>query len=217
MLSRAYAQAIETVGGLPLLLPFDLSLDRIPAILDLFDGFLLTGGDDPDPALWGEPWHPKVTPLDPARQSFELALLAALDAASKPTLGICLGMQLMNLHRGGSLIQYLPEHPRENAIEHRRLDQPMRRHEVSIAPDSRLARINAGAALSVNTQHKQAAGRVGRGLVASALAPDGVVEAIEDPSREMFLGVQWHPERLIDEPAHRALFEQFLSCCRGVC
>ncbi len=205
-----YVAAVERAGGLPLIVPYGDG-GRLPQTLDLLDGLLLTGGNDPDPAAWGEPWHPACVPVDPARERFERALLAESQRRRLPTLGICFGMQLMNLARGGSLIQFLPDHPRENPLEHRRLSDEdwARRHPVRLA--GALAERLGADGLSVNTNHRQAVGRLGEGLRAAAVAPDGVIEAVEDPAMPLFLGVQWHPERLLDEAGHLALFRLLVS------
>ena len=204
-----YVSAVERAGGLPILLPYG-EVGRVGQTLDLIDGLLLTGGNDPDPAAWGEPWHPACVPVDPRRETFERALLAESQRRNVPTLGICFGMQLMNLARGGSLIQFLPEHPRENPIEHRKLDDAdwSRRHPVRLA--GALADcVGAGEAM-VNSSHRQAVGRLGNGLEAVAVAPDEVIEGIADPSMPLFLGVQWHPERLAE---HQGLFDLLVTKC----
>jgi putative glutamine amidotransferase len=202
-----YAQAIERAGGLPVLLPYHLDLSLIPQLADILDGLLLSGGDDIDPVHYGETWHPGARPCDPARTRFELALLAEIERRRTPVLGICLGSQTMNVHRGGSLIQFLPDHPRDNPIEHRKLDDPSRCHPVQIDPDSVLARGIGRSSIIANTSHKQAVASVGRGLRVIATAPDGVIEGLEDPSLPLYLAVQWHPERLIDQPEHLAPFK----------
>ena len=129
----AYAKAVETAGGLPLLLPYHINIELIPLFLDQLDGILMTGGNDLDPALFNEARHPKAIPLDPIRQKFELALLDEIAKRRTPTLGICMGSQIMNVYRGGSLHQFLPDVPRENAIEHRKLTE-MRPHPVQGTP-----------------------------------------------------------------------------------
>jgi putative glutamine amidotransferase len=201
----AYAQAVERAGGLPLLLPYHTDAALVGHYADLLDGLLLSGGDDMDPALYGQSPHPKAVPCDPARTRFELALLAEIERRRMPALGICLGCQVMNVHRGGSLIQFLPDHDRIGAIEHRKRDASPR-HLVRIAPGNALNRAIGRSDLSVNTSHKQAVAAPGRGLRIIATAPDGVIEALEDPDLPLFLAVQWHPERLIDEPEHLAPF-----------
>jgi putative glutamine amidotransferase len=204
----AYATAVEKAGGLPLLLPYRSDVSLVQQYVELIDGMLFSGGHDLDPSSWGETYHPKVTPIDPAREAFERALMSEVEKRRTPTLGICLGSQLMNVHRGGSMIQFLPEHERDAAIEHRKGESAgWNRHAVSIDPQSTAATVLGKRQITVNTSHKQAMKQIGRGLHVIAKAPDGIVEAIEDPSLPLWLGVQWHPERLIDQPEHLALFK----------
>lgn len=202
-----YAISVERAGGLPVMLPYRVPLSLVPRYVDLLDGLLFSGGDDLDPVLYGESYHPKAHPVDPDRQRFELALLAEAERRRLPVLGVCLGSQLINVHRGGSLIQFLPEHGRDNALEHRSLGDPTRRHPVSVQPGTMLAEAVGRHQVHVNTRHKQAVGRPGRGLRVNAVAPDGVIEGTEDPTLPLFLAVQWHPENLHAEPEHLALFE----------
>ncbi len=203
----AYAAAVERAGGLPLLLPYRVDPSLIPAYLDRLDGLLLSGGDDLDPALYGShPYHPDTSPIDPPRQAFELALIAEVERRRLPVLGVCLGSQVMNVHRGGSLHQFLPDVDRPAALEHRSLGGTPR-HAVAVDTGSQLGRAIGRRDLSANTYHKQAVARLGRGLRVIATAPDGVVEAFEDPSFPLFAAVQWHPERLTGEPEHLAPFK----------
>jgi len=204
-----YATSIERAGGLPWPLPFRSDLSLIPQFVDRLDGIVFSGGDDLDPTLYGEVRHPKAEPIDPVRQQFELALMNEIERRRLPALGICLGCQLMNVHRGGSLIQFLPDHERAEALEHRKLapGDSTRRHEVRLEPGTRLAEAVGKTGISVNTRHKQAISRTGRGLRVIAKAPDGVIEGIEDPSHPFFLAVQWHPENLSHEPEHLAPFK----------
>lgn len=206
-LHHDYVLAVEKAGGMPVAVPYCLGSSLIGELLDGLDGVLFTGGDDLDPALYGESWHPKAEPVDPRRQAFELELVKEVDRRGLPAVGICLGSQVMNVHRGGTLIQFLPEHPRENPMEHRRLDLPIRRHLVELVSDCPLARRIGRSVIEVNTSHKQAIREVGRGLRVSAMSPDGIIEGVEDPTRPLYLAVQWHPERLIAEREHLAVFE----------
>jgi putative glutamine amidotransferase len=208
-----YAAAVERAGGLPLLLPYRVDRALVPQYVDICDGVLFTGGNDLDPSLYGETqWHPKAERIDPDRQNFELALIAEVEKRRLPALGVCLGSQLMNVHRGGSLVQFLPDQPRENAIEHRRVPNadPMR-HDIALLRDSQLGRAIGANRISVNSFHKQGVKQIGRGLRVVATAPDGVIEAFEDPTFPLFAAVQWHPERLIDEPAHLAPFRLLVT------
>lgn len=207
-----YAHSVERAGGMPWLLPYRLDQSLIGELVDHLDGVLFSGGSDLNPSLYNQTYHPKAEPIDPARQSFELALLAEVERRRMPALGVCLGSQLMNVHRGGSLIQFLPESPRNEALEHRRLNDDGRRHPVHIIPDTLLFRAIGKGQIVSNTRHKQAVDRIGKNLRVAATAPDGVIEAVEDPSLPLFLGVQWHPENLSgDQPEHLALFKLLVS------
>lgn len=207
MLPYDYATSVERAGGIPIAIPFKADLSLIPEILDRLDGVLFSGGDDLDPVLYGETWHPNASPIDPDRQQFEMALLGEVERRRVPALGVCLGSQLMNVYRGGSLIQFLPDHGREGPIEHRELDDRSRRHAVRIEPGTMLHAAIGKNEIQANTRHKQSIARVGRGLRVTAKSPDGIVEAIEDPSLPLFLAVQWHPENLSAEPEHLAPFK----------
>jgi gamma-glutamyl-gamma-aminobutyrate hydrolase PuuD len=202
----AYATSVEKAGGLPFLLPYRSDLSMIPLFVDALDGLLFTGGNDLDPALYGETYHPEAEPIDPARQQFEMALLAEVERRRMPALGICLGSQLMNVYRGGSLNQFLPDLDREPLIEHRKIEGVYPRHAVSVNAESLVAQATGKTNLDVNSSHKQSVREIGRGLRIIGTAPDGVIEGIEDPSFPLFLGVQWHPERLHNEADHLALF-----------
>ena len=216
MLTYGYASSIERAGGLPWPLPFKTDLSLIPEFVDRLDGILFSGGDDLDPSLYGETRHPSAEPIDPDRQRFELALIAEVERRKMPALGICLGCQLMNVHRGGSLVQFLPDQERAEAVEHRRLapGDSTRRHSVHLEPGTRLAEAIGKREILVNTRHKQAVARTGKGLRVIAKAPDGVVEAIEDPSHPFFMAVQWHPENISDEPEHLAPFKLLVEQAR---
>lgn len=210
-----YARSVERAGGLPILLPFRVDLAIVPDLLDLVDGMIFSGGNDLDPALYGESRHANAVPLDPQRQSFELALIAEAERRRTPTLGICLGSQVMNVHRGGSLHQYLPDVPRDAAIEHRHLGDNGYRHPVTILDQTLLADVVGASRVSVNSRHKQAVKQLGRGLRVSATADDGVIEAFEDPAMPLFLAVQWHPENLTaDSPEQLKLFERLVEVAR---
>jgi putative glutamine amidotransferase len=214
MSTYTYAEAVERAGGLPILLPFRIDGSLVPQYVDLCDGLLFSGGNDLDPSLYcDECWHPKAAKIEPARQRFELALIAEVERRRMPTLGVCLGSQLMNVHRGGSLIQFLPDELKD--LEHRCLDKSAPpRHPVKLEPDSQLGRAIGKRDVSVNTYHKQAIRKIGRGLRVIATAPDGVIEAYEDPTFPLFAAVQWHPERLLDEPEHLAPFKLLVEKAR---
>ena len=192
-LRDAYLDAVVQAGGLPLILAPQPGMAA--TALDHVDGVIMTGGDDPDMRLFGEPLHPKATLIDPRRQTFEMELLEALDAREDlPVLAICLGMQLMGLHAGGKLDQYLPDHL-PTAEEH----WNGALHTVS-------GTLGSG---YVHSHHRQALCDAGR-LLVTATSPDGVIEAIKDPLVPFRVGVQWHPERTPDPLLGAGLFEALI-------
>lgn len=178
----SYARALVQAGASPVLLTQEV--DSIAGLIERLDGFLFSGGDDPRTEEFGQPTDPRVTPLHPERQRFEVSLLRALgrDRPEVPVLGVCLGMQLMSLVAGGRLDQHLPS-TLPSAGEH--WDKM---HEIMPEPGCGLG---AGA---VHSRHKQAVADAG-GLRVLARANDGVIEAVGDRSRSFYVGVQWHPER----------------------
>lgn len=196
-IGTGYAQMIARAGGVPITLACEsVCLDRY---LVICDGFVLTGGDDPRTEVWGVPTHPKATPVHHDRQAFEMALLARLDERpNTPLFGVCLGMQMMVLSAGGLLDQHLPD-DWPTAGEH------WGRVEHEIAGE-----LGAGGVLS---HHRQAATDPG-GLEVVARAHDGLIEAVRDPERPFYLGVQWHPERTTDEQFGLGLFEQLIEAAR---
>lgn len=207
-----YAEAIAGAGGLPVALPHEVSLAEL--YLDAIDALVVTGGAfDVDPALYGDAAsHPTVT-LKQGRTAAELALLRGALARDLPVLGICGGQQLLAVALGGTLIQHIPDSV-PGALPH---EQPNPRHEpghsVTITPGTRLAGIVGAPTMQVNSSHHQAVREPGPRAVVDARAPDGVIEGIEDPARPFCLGVQWHPEFLID-PGDRRLFDALIAACR---
>ena len=209
-LSYDCVRAVVAGGGVPLLIPFDAGIDPA-AVLGRVDGLLLSGGNDPDPAAWGEDWHPSCVPVDPTRETFERRLIAAAEARRTPTLGVCFGMQLMCITRGGSLHQFLPDLPDRD--EHRRTgDDWTKRHDVAAAG---LLGSIVGETCRVNTSHRQAVRAAGRGMAVCGTALDGTVEAVADEKLPFWLGVQWHPERMPGEPAGWPLVAALVDAARG--
>ncbi|MDQ1122015.1 gamma-glutamyl-gamma-aminobutyrate hydrolase family protein [Microbacterium trichothecenolyticum] len=190
-----YARAVALAGGIPVHLP--LQTDAAD-LMEHLDGLLLTGGDDVDPTLYGSHAGATTTVVDPLRDASELELLSAARSKGVAVLGICRGLQLINVAHGGSLIADLPL---SEGCAHASYAYPRayRRHEVSFAPGSR-AHDAYRADTLVNSFHHQAADRLGAGLVATGWAPDGIVEALES-STEPILAVQWHPECFGRDPA----------------
>jgi gamma-glutamyl-gamma-aminobutyrate hydrolase PuuD len=185
----AYVQAVERAGARPLLVP--PSDDGVEETLDALDGLLLSGGADLDPETYGADAHPATNGLRPERDRAELALLQAALARDMPVLAVCRGFQVLNVARGGDLVQHLPDVVGDE--RHREAPGTFSEHPVRIDDGSKLGSL-LGERAPVMSSHHQGAGRLGDGLREVAWADDGTVEAIEDPERRFTLGVLWHPE-----------------------
>jgi putative glutamine amidotransferase len=199
----AYVRAVEQAGGRPLLVP--PVQDGIDETLDALDGIIFSGGGDLDPETYGAEAHPATIEISPERDNAELALLEAALGRDMPVLAVCRGSQLLNVARGGDLVQHLPEivgHDR-----HRHEHGVMADHGVRVEADSRLGSI-LGDTAPVKSSHHQGFGRIGDGLRESAWAEDGTTEAVEDPSHRFALGVLWHPEEGEDYALFAALVEE---------
>ena len=207
-----YAAAIAAAGGLPVALPHDPALAE--SYLDRIDALVVTGGAfDVDPALYGADLRHDTVTLKQDRTAAELALLRGALAREMPVLGICGGQQLLAVALGGRLIQHIPDTV-PDALAH---EQPNPRHEaghaVAIHPGTRLHAIVGAATMQVNSSHHQAVRDAGPAAAVNATAPDGVIEGIEDPRHRFCIGVQWHPEFLID-PGDARLFAALIAACR---
>ncbi len=216
-IARVYMTAILAAGGLPLLLSVDMNDAQIQDCVHRLDGILFAGGTDVDPRLFGDMPMPHLGEVDPLRDRFELRLLKACIAEKIPVLGICRGTQLMNVALGGTLYQDLTSQlvaqTGTPAMLHSQTSLPQyTSHPVVIKAGTALSKIIETDSLEVNSLHHQAVKKPAPGLVVSAAAPDGVTEAIENPSLPFFLGVQWHPERIFSSQSEaKALFAAFLS------
>jgi putative glutamine amidotransferase len=214
-LRLSYTQALQEAGAIAVVLPAHGFVDDVDALLDRVDGLLVSGGPDLDPGVYGQAPHPALGPdVDRVADEYEQALLVAAAARDLPLLGICRGLQALNVSRGGTLHQHLPA-VTDGSVEHRQTASGrMPTHTVRIEPGSRLAEIVGTEELHVNSFHHQAVDRLGRGLRAVAWSPDGVVEAIEETDTGLLLGVQWHAETLVEGPAHARLFEALVAASR---
>ncbi len=206
-----YVRALNRQGALPVALPFLAGVDAAHALLDRLDGVLLTGSEDMDPALWHEELHPATVLMHPNRMTTELDLCRALLSRDLPTLGICGGMQNLNVAAGGSIHQHIPD-----LGEMSQHSDPsfVTRHPVEAAADSRLGAL-LGAAFETNTEHHQACNRLGDGLAASAWCSDGLVEGLEATDKRFLLGVQWHPELMPDDAAQVRLIAALVDAARS--
>jgi putative glutamine amidotransferase len=211
-LRARYVRAIEELGGVPVILPLVADRSARRRLLTSIDGLLLTGsGPDLDPTLYGESQRYRFPLVAERRSSFELDLVRLAIRNQIPTLAICGGMQTMNVACGGTLYQDLPAQVND-VLEHRQQTPAVQlSHSITITPGSLLDRIVKRTRMKVNSSHHQSVKTVGRTLLASAAAPDGIVEAIEHPRLPFFLGLQWHPEFLFERHLlHRRLFQTFL-------
>ncbi len=212
-LKRAYVDAVLAAGGLPVLIPWgDVAVSNL--FLAQIDGLVLSGGHfDIPPERYGEARRPSCGRTQEARTDFEWGLCQGALASGLPLLGVCGGMQLMNVVRGGTLWQDLPA---DLGLQH---EQPEPRdvpsHPVEIVPETLLARLVGAAPLPANTTHHQAVKATGAGLLVSGQTADGVVEALELPGAPFVLGVQWHPESVArHDPRHAAIYRGLVHAAR---
>lgn len=198
-LARDYSEAVFAAGGAPLHVALIPERDYIEAVADQMDGLLLPGsGSDVDPARYGESERSaNLGPVVREKDETDLLLLEAAEKRGVPILGICFGLQILNVYRGGTLYQDISSMV-PGALQHRQSGpREARTHTVNIKPDTILSETLGVAAdtIYVNSHHHQAIKKIGNDLQVSAVAPDGIIEAVEDPRRDRFLlGVQWHPE-----------------------
>jgi len=213
-LPEAYVAAVLGAGGLPILLPH--AKDAAAAYLALLDGLVVTGGAfDVPPELYGEPRRKECGPTKPERTAFERDLLEAALAARMPVLGVCGGMQLLNVVRGGTLHQDLVADTGSQSHE-QPAPKDVPSHDVAVVPGTQLAGLVGPGALRVNSTHHQAVKDPGAGVLVSARAPDGVVEAIELPDLVFAVGVQWHPEAVQrHDPRHAGIFRGLVQGALG--
>ena len=210
-LGMLYMRAVERAGGIPVVLSPLSESSAIEALLDRLSGICLSGGPDLDPTTYGAEPHPELGPVEPELDDFELQTARRADARGLPILGICRGAQAINVARGGTLLQHLPDRT-DGTIAHRQaITGRETTHSVSVEPGSRLATILGRTTVDVNSFHHQAVEQLGRGLRTVAWASDGVIEGLEADGPELLVGVQWHAETLIDKPDHLALFEALVA------
>jgi gamma-glutamyl-gamma-aminobutyrate hydrolase PuuD len=203
LVPQMYVQAIERAGGRALLVP--PTTEGIDETLDALDGLLFSGGSDLDPSTYGQEAHPETNGTRPDRDRGELALLSAALQRDMPVLAVCRGSQVLNVARGGDLVQHLPEVVGDE--KHKHTPGVFADHDVELKGESRLARI-LGDRAPVKSHHHQGFGRLGEGLEQAAWAEDGTIEAVEDPSARFALGVLWHPEEGEDAALFEALVEE---------
>jgi putative glutamine amidotransferase len=213
VLGMRYLEAVGRAGALAMVAP-PLPGPMIPALLDRVDGICLSGGPDLHPDAYGAAPHPALGPTEAPLDAFELALVRAALERDMPILAICRGSQILNVARGGTLHQHVPDVVGDTIV-HRQPGEPTRpTHGVTVDGGSRLAKILGATDVAVNSFHHQACDRLGERLVATAWAPDGTVEGVEATDRSFVVGVQWHAECLVDRAEQAALFGALVDACR---
>ncbi len=217
VMSHRFVLAPALAGGLPWMVPLVEDDATLRAIYERLDGVMIPGGADVDPATYHEARHDRCENSDPPRDRVELRLIRWAMEDGKPVLGICRGIQLLNLARGGTLWQDLaaqcPGASKHDYFPDQGYERDRLVHDVAIEPDSLLADVVGTTSLRVNSMHHQAVSRIGEGLrVTARSVDDDVVEGLEAPDHPFMLGVQWHPEALADrDPVMRALFRRFIE------
>lgn len=193
LVQTRYIQAVRRAGGVPVILP--VGLEAIEEVCDRLDGVLLIGGEDVDPYLYGEEPHRQLGKVLPERDESELALIKHMADQDKPVLGICRGYQLMNVAFGGTIYQDVYAQLSEDLLQHHQVtDLDFAFHSIDIVGDSKLAEWAGTSEVRVNSLHHQAVKEVKAPLVVTAVAKDGVIEALESTAHRFLVGVQWHPE-----------------------
>lgn len=217
--AHTYTDSITNAGGVPILMPLIDDKKKLRRLYDACDGILLTGGNDIDPIAYKAKPSERTSNTSPRRDTQEFQLIEWALEDNKPILGICRGMQLINVHQGGSLYQHIGDdlpHANNHEESAHKEDFNHLAHTLTIDEDSKLAKVLGVTTLPTNGLHHQAVCDLGEGLVATAHAEDGIIEAIEMPSRRFVVAVQSHPEALESgaEPRWRKLFEAFVDSCR---
>ena len=212
-LSRYYSEAVEAAGGAPVHISLIPKADYINSVVEGLEGILLPGSDsDVDPLRYGQQPQPKLGAVHPIKDETDLLLIAAAERKQIPVFAICFGMQVLNVSRGGTLIQDI-ESQWPNAIKHEQgAPRDRASHRIDLAADTKLSGIAQVESLAVNSHHHQGIETLGANLIATAWSSDGIIEALEDPRPERFVvAVQWHPELGWErDPVSRRLFEAFV-------
>lgn len=212
-----YMRALKAAGAIPVVMPLDASEEDLKQLSQDLDGFLFTGGPDVHPFLFGEETQAHCGNVSPARDQMEISLLPMIMELQKPILGICRGIQILNIALGGNIWQDIPSQvTRDFPLAHSQpfsYDMPC--HTVVLTEGSLLAQISESSSIKVNSMHHQAVKDLAPGLIASAYSTDYLIEALEMPDYPFFIGVQWHPEYLWEKNKEAfRLFQTFVKACK---
>lgn len=213
-----YLKAIKASGGVGILLPLYQDAKDLKEIVEFADGFLYTGGPDMNPFYFHEEALPECGTIVKDRDQLEYDLLPYIIETRKPVLGICRGIQVLNITLGGDIFQDIPsQYENELRIAHyQKASGVTKTHYVHITEDSLLSKIIGKESIAVNSYHHQAVRRIGTDLTIAAIANDGIVEAVSMENHRFFLGLQWHPEELYDEDEDsRKIFDAFVAACQA--
>jgi putative glutamine amidotransferase len=214
-LAAGYADALQKVGAIPVILPILDEESDLDELLDRLDGMIMIGGNDLDPRNDGFMLHPSVRPMEPRRESFDRALMQKVFDRKIPVFGIGVGMQLINLTAGGNLFLHIPE-DMPNALPHRDMTDPNHRHALEIEMGTIMERIYGEGEIRVNSMHHMSIDEVAPGFVVTARCPDGVIEAIESIRDDWFaFGTQFHPEAISASALDLQFFEEFVCGVMG--
>jgi len=215
--NEPYARSVSMAGGIPILIPLNIGNPDLDMLLGKLDGIIFTGGYDIDPTKYGGQPNRKVTHIDQERDETEIYLVQAMVERNKPFLGICRGLQVINVAMGGSLYEDLPEQfPGDTLHDNHHKPRDFLAHAVKVESGSRLAQILSQEEVKVNSLHHQGIRKLGSHLRPTAYSPDGLVEAFELPGSKYGLAVQWHPEELQAHEAQRLLFQAFVHACQAI-
>lgn len=212
-LDAKFCETILRAGGIPVLIAPTENQQWLERQLADLHGVILSGGADINPSRYrATTTHPATVLLEPRRENSDLAVLEYADKKNLPTLGICCGIQEMNVYRGGTLYQHLPDCGFSPNIVHRD-GKKFSNHDIRVVEDSLLHHITRSNPMRVNSSHHQGLRDLGRDLRPAAWTADGLVEAVEDPGKRFFVGVQWHPEDMPDDPIQQRLFDAIVAEC----
>ena len=216
MVLHTYIHSIEQSGGLPLLVPYVKNKALLKEAIALCDGVLFTGGGDADPTLYGEEILPECGKIEPMRDELDIDALRIALSQKKPILGICRGIQMINIALGGNLYQDIPSQYQTEIPHSQTTGLHAYSHSVRIVKDTPLYSLLQENEIPANSFHHQAIKDLGRGLVPMAYAPDGIIEAVYSQELPYLRGYQWHPERLFDaDMPHKKIFSEFIQACKG--